>query len=432
MLEEFLKSISIVFYEALCCRIFLDIFLKRRFLTKWTSSLFVFLLAVIIWGVGYFTNTQELYVYRVLGIVFSIFLLAMIFFIGKWQKKLFLCGAFCALLYCVDYFSFIMLNSLIDSNYLENNAIQVILVLLCKTVLFVVVLGIEHFWNRGREVQLAGTAWILMISFPVLSMVIMLVMPFSFLGRNSSTGYLTVSFGIMLMNVVMFEWLKFVSERDKRWNQIRLLQERNEERIQIYHEMSANYEEQKRILHDYNNHVSCIQGLLKSRQYQEAEAYVEKLADSFPDNMQSVDVNHPILNVVLNEKYRLAKRKDISLLFYANDLSDLWLEEQDVVSLLSNLLDNAIEASEKLDGEKKIWIKLVKEKRQFVLSIRNPVSAPVVIENNEIHTSKEDKRKHGIGLKNVQMILDKYYGMGMMRYEEGCFFYTAVIPEIKN
>ena len=239
MLEEFLKSISILFYEALCCRIFLDIFLKQRFLTKWTSSLFVFLLAAIIWGVGYFTNTQEMYVYRVLGIVFSIFILAMIFFLGKWQKKLFICGAFYALLYCVDYFSFVLLNSLIDSNYLENDAIQVSLVLLCKTVLFVVVLGIEHFWKRGTEVQMEGPAWILMICFPVLSMVIMLVMLFSILGRNSSTGYLVVSFGIMLMNVVMFEWLKFVSGRDKRWNQIRLLQERNEERIQIYHEMSA-------------------------------------------------------------------------------------------------------------------------------------------------------------------------------------------------
>lgn len=432
MLEEFLKSISIVFYEALCCRIFLDIFLKKRFLTKWTSRLFVFLLAGIIWGVGYFTNSQDMYIYRSLVIVLSIFILTMIFFLGKWQKKLFLCGAFYTLLYCVDYFSFIMLDSFIDNHYLLNDVIQVILVLLCKTILFVVVLGIEHFWNRGREVQMKGPAWILMICFPMLSMVIMLVMLFSFLDRNSSAGYLIVSFGIMLMNLVMFEWLKFVSERDKRWNQIRLLQERNEERIQLYHEVSVNYEEQKRVLHDYNNHVSCIQGLLKNKQYQEAEAYAEKLVDSFPDNIQNVDVNNPILNVVLNQKYRLAKMKDISLLFYANDLSDLWLEEQDAVSLLSNLLDNAIEACEKLESERKIRIKLVREKRQFVLSIRNPVSEPVAIENNEIRTSKEDKRKHGIGLKNVQMILDKYQGMGMMRYEEGCFSYTAVIPEIKR
>ena len=195
----------------------------------------------------------------------------------------------------------------------------------------------------------------------------------------------------MVMNVVMFEWLKFVSEKDRRWNQIRLLQERNEEKFRLYHEVSVNYEEQKRILHDYHNQIDCVQGLLKERQYEEAENYVEKLADSIPDQMQSVDVNHPILNVVLNQKYRLAKGKNISLSFYANDLSDLWLEEQDVVSLLSNLLDNAIEACEKLEGKQKVWIKLVREKRQFVLSIRNPVSDPVDIQNNEIPTSKKDK-----------------------------------------
>lgn len=55
-----------------------------------------------------------------------------------------------------------------------------------------------------------------------------------------------------------------------------------------------------------------------------------------------------------------------------------------------------------------------------------------VYEFYEICTSKEDKRKHGIGLKNVQMILDKYQGIGMMRYEDGCFSYTVVIPEMKG
>lgn len=269
----------------------------------------------------------------------------------------------------MDYFSYIMLESILGDTLLGNNVIQVMFVLLCKTILFVVILGIEHFWNRGRVVQMAEPSWILMICFPVVSMMIMIVMLFSFIGRNSSTGYLIVSFGVMVMNVVMFEWLKYVSEKDRRWKQIYLLQERNEEKIKLYHEMSVNYDEQKRILHDYHNQIGCMQGLLKKQQYKEAKEYAEKLADSFPDQMQNVDVNHPILNVVLNQKCRLAKRKDISFLFYANDLSDLWLEEQDVVSLLSNLLDNAIEACEKLESERKIWVKLVREKRQFVLSI---------------------------------------------------------------
>ena len=432
MLEEFLKSISIVFYEALCCRIFLDSFLRQRFMNKWCNSLFVFLLAGFIWGWGCVTQFQDMYVYRTLGIVVGIFLLGTVFYLGKWYKKIFLCGAFYTLLYCVDYFSFVMLSTVVDHRYLENSVIQTILVLLCKTILFIVVLGIRHVWNRGREVQMKGPAWVLMISFPLLSMIIMLVMLFSFLGKKSSASYLTVSFVIMVMNIIMFEWLQFVSERDRRWNQIRLLQERNEERMQIYHEMSVNYEEQKRMLHDYCNQIGCVQGLLKKRQYKEAEAYAEKLSVLIPGYIQGVDVNHPILNVVLNQKYRLARSRNISVLFYVNDLSDLWLEEQDAVSLLANLLDNAIEACEKQEDERKIWIKLVMEKRQFVLSIRNTVSEPVIIEKNEIPTSKEDQGKHGFGLRNVQMILDKYEGMGMMNYEEGCFSYTAVMPEINN
>ena len=431
MLEEFLKSISIVFYEALCCRIFLDIFLKRRFSFKLERFVSVVLLAGVFLLLALITQLNNEYIIRSMGIIVSIFLFSLLFLSGKWQKKLFLSLAFYALLCCVDYFSYITLESILGNTLLDNNVIQIMFVLLCKTILFVVILGIEHFWNRGRVVQMAEPAWILMICFPVLSMMIMIVMLLSFIGRNNSTGFLIVSFGIMVMNVVMFEWLKYVSEKDRRWNQIRLLQERNEEKIQLYHEMSLNYEEQKRILHDYHNQIGCMQGLLKKQQYKEAEAYAEKLADSFPDQMQNVDVNHPILNVVLNQKYRLAKREDISFLFYANDLSDLWLEEQDAVSLLSNLLDNAIEACGKLESERKIWVKLVREKRQFVLSIRNTVSEPVDIQDDAIPTSKEDKRKHGIGLKNVQMILDKYQGMGMMRYEEGCFSYTAVIPEIK-
>lgn len=117
MLEEFLKSISIVFYEALCCRIFLDSFLRQRFMNKWSNSLFVILLAGFIWGLGCVTQFQDMYVYRTLGIVVGIFLLGTVFYLGKWYKKIFLCGAFYTLLYCVDYFSFVMLSTVVDHRY---------------------------------------------------------------------------------------------------------------------------------------------------------------------------------------------------------------------------------------------------------------------------------------------------------------------------
>lgn len=132
-------------------------------------------------------------------------------------------------------------------------------------------------------------------------------------------------------------------------------------------------QQKKRMVHDYNNQIHCIQGLLEAKQVPEAEEYADKLTEILIDGREVIDVNNTVLNVVLNQKYRLAKSKDIALYFQVNDLSGLWMKEQDVVILLSNLLDNAIEDCEKLDCNKVIRLKLVKEKQQMVLSVQNPV-----------------------------------------------------------
>ena len=73
-----------------------------------------------------------------------------------------------------------------------------------------------------------------------------------------------------------------------------------------------------------------------------------------------------------------------------------------------------------------------KEKQQMVLSVQNPVAVPVEIKNNDIQTGKGDKKNHGIGLKNIQMVLDKYGGIGRIRCDKGWFYYTAVIPQTEE
>lgn len=429
MLEEFFKSISIVFYEALCCKIFLDIFLRQRYSVRWLKVLSVFLLTgvFLFWALS--TQMGGYYAFRSIGIILSIILFSIIFYSGKWLLKIFLSLIFYAVLFCVDYLGLILVDLLLDPSVLSNNVIQVILVLLCKTFLFVLVLILDYFWKREKEVDIKNSEWILMISFPVLTVVIMLVMLLSFQQKNSSVGYLTVSFGMVSINIVLFALLKYISEREKQYNEMKILQERNKEKMQAYYEFSEDYAQKKRMVHDYNNQVHCIQGLLQQKKYQEAEEYADKLTGILLDGREVIDVNNTILNVVLNQKYRLAKSKDIAIYFHVNDLSGLWMKEQDMVILLSNLLDNAIEACEKLDHNKMIRLKLVKEKQQMVLSVQNPVLVPVEIKNNYIQTSKKDKKSHGIGLKNIQMVLDKYGGIGRMRYDKGWFYYTVVIPK---
>lgn len=429
MLQEFMKSISIVFYEALCCKIFLDIFLDKRKVSKLVSALSVCGLSAIIMFWALSTYFQKQYVFRTIGMIFSIFLFSVIFYQGRWTKKIFMSTIFYAILVCVDYLGIIFVDLAFSDKVLSNDIIQVIIVLLCKTILFLFVLFLSVFWKEEKNIEMKNSEWILLICFPILTVMIILVMLFSVQEKNNSIMYLVVSFGMMIMNVVVFCLLKYVSEREQRFYQMQLMHERNKERMQAYQEINNDYENQKSILHDYNNQIRCIRGLIQEQRYDSAQEYAGKLVNMLEEGREVVNVNNPVINVILNQKYRLAKSKDIAILFQVNNLAELWLSDQDMVILLSNLLDNAIEACEKLNQERIIRVKLLKRKKQLILSIQNPVNGTVNIKNNTIVTEKKDKKRHGIGLKNVQMVIEKYAGIGMMRCEDGWFYYTASIPE---
>ena len=427
MLEGLLKSACVILYEAVCCMVFMNIFLKHKWERGSWSVLYLLSMTVgslicvksssIVGNVSYIWR----YTIRCFMIVGYIFILSFLFYQGTCLMKLFLSIMFYGILTSIDYLEILFVGKYIDSKLLETAAGEVLVVVLCKTVLFITILLLDFLWKRQQKmVLMKNSEWILMLAFPVLTVIVMLVLLFAYQGENSMAVYETAAGAMCLTNLILFFLLQYVSS-----------QEQNKEKMQAYYEMSIIDENQKRLLHEYNNQLTCLTGLLQDRQYDKAETYLKQIFDTVQEGTKVVDVGNPILNVVLNQKYEIAEQKGIAILFYVNDLSDLWLEEQDIVIMLSNLLDNAIEACEKVQEERIIRLKLVREEKEMVVSVQNRVNEPVHIDQNGIiPTIKRDKRNHGIGLRNVQRVLDKYQGMGRKRYEDGWFYYTAIIPKM--
>lgn len=343
---------------------------------------------------------------------------------------IFLSVVFYGMLTCVDYLGIILSELFFKDMSMEKTLTQMTIVILCKMVLFLVILVLNIFWKKKDGVmQMKNSEWILLLCFPVFTVIVMLLMLFSYQNGYYPMGNFIVLSGMVVMNIIMFALLSYISEKEQEFYQMKLLQGINKEKMQAFYEVGVTNEYQKRIMHDYGNQLNCIQGLLRDGQYEKAKQYAEKLTGSFYEGVKAIDVNNPVINVVLNQKFHIAEEKEIAMSFRVSDLSNLWMEDKDVVVLLSNLLDNAIEASDRSEGKRSIEVKIVLEKKQIILSIKNTVDGPVNIVNNSICTSKKDKNKHGIGLKNIQMVLDKYDGICMMRYEDGWFYYTAAIPD---
>ncbi|CCZ63541.1 GHKL domain-containing protein [Hungatella hathewayi] len=156
--------------------------------------------------------------------------------------------------------------------------------------------------------------------------------------------------------------------------------------------------------------------------------YVETLNGNLRESADVVNTNHAVVNVVLNQKYQCALEKNITMILSVNDLSGLTMGEEDLVTLLVNLLDNAVEACEKLEERRIIRFKMVLEDGELILSVSNPVAEPVIIDGKKIATTKKDGRNHGIGLLNVNGVIERLGGTSALRCEDGWFCFSAMIP----
>jgi sensor histidine kinase YesM len=105
---------------------------------------------------------------------------------------------------------------------------------------------------------------------------------------------------------------------------------------------------------------------------------------------------------------------------YKGDMSPLrFMKQVDCCILLSNLIDNAIEANSKVEKERYIKVTAKATGGLFYLEIANPMKGQLIREDDKILTTKEDREKHGIGLSNVYDIIASYEGTYQIEEQEG-------------
>lgn len=284
-----------------------------------------------------------------------------------------------------------------------------------------------RFQSRVRGLE--GVSWGKIWLFPLSGMIVIMavcMMPWT----EGASGYamLAAAVGLAVVYSLGFYVVIRILEKEAQVQRLQMLHERTQNQMDMYGSMKKQYERQRRYLHDYKNQLDCIRGMLGAGQTEEAMAYITGLTGSIRQNVMYVNTNHAAVNVVLNQKYQDACEKGIVMTMAANDLSKTSVSEEDIVTLLVNLLDNAIEACEKLENGRVIQCKIVLEDGELIISIRNPVKEPVQIRGKRIVTGKRDKSRHGIGLLNVDEVVRKNGGTSVLKCEDGWFGFTAVIP----
>ncbi|MBE6735096.1 MAG: GHKL domain-containing protein [Ruminococcaceae bacterium] len=172
----------------------------------------------------------------------------------------------------------------------------------------------------------------------------------------------------------------------------------------------SNYiEDISRVKHEMKNKLFCIRELLRSGRVMEAQKMCEDAESELGEIPVIFSTDNIYLNALLNMAYKRAVDNQIEFSHtIKSNLTDI--EESDLISLLGNLIDNAIEALQKLKSDKYLHITIFEKDNYYMFSVKNSISASVFYRNPKLETTKTDKRFHGHGLKIVKQIVKKYNG----------------------
>lgn len=176
-----------------------------------------------------------------------------------------------------------------------------------------------------------------------------------------------------------------------------------------------------RIQHDLKHFLSHIDFLLTEKRYKEAIDSVQTHSKNSELNSKVILTSNEIINYVLNTKNSVALERGLSMRFVLNFCHELIINDVDLVILLGNAIDNAIENC----VGKTIEVRIEDKNEYLHITVSNRIKSSVLENNENLETTKESKG-HGYGVKSIKEIVKRYDGT-VEFYEDNNRFYCSIL-----
>lgn len=233
-------------------------------------------------------------------------------------------------------------------------------------------------------------------------------------------------FGCLLAVVSLLAYIAVQYARES----TRSLQQKMESIEDEYQIWQQAYEKIKILQHDFSKHKQFIQDLIEAGRGKDALGHLEEIDRVLKSDINRNLVNHGMLNLVLNRKMKEGESSGIAVQYEMCDMDGLLLSSVEIVALISNILDNAIEANQELAEGIERWITLActKKGQMLVICASNSMAGGKLKFKGEIpRTTKTGNGIHGLGMRSIQQVVKQYEGHMQIEVEENTFKLTIYL-----
>ncbi len=214
------------------------------------------------------------------------------------------------------------------------------------------------------------------------------------------------------------------SKTEKEKNDIQIILRVSQEEEKRYEETVKIYNTIRVMKHDLKEQLAYAKTMFSQGNYAEAEEHLNKIEKSISETQNIVYTGNNTIDSIIYSK--ISANPDVKFIISGviNNLEHI--EKTTIISLLGNMLDNAIEETQNHD------IKLIELAFSVVgnyqnITCKNP-SNNALLNNPELHTTKKDSAAHGLGIKSMRNAVSGCDGMIEFYEQDGYFYCHVAIP----
>lgn len=412
-------------------QMFCSTFLEREQHTSIISGGITFLWILSSFGIGSFC--ENFLLLRIILVVLS----DIIFSVIIYKKKnvvmtVVIPVLFNALVFACEFF-IVCIHRYLDQGFkieqIMDSEISIYMGILSQLIQCLLIFILRKVFVKAKESEISTKLWVIYMVFPVYSLSVIVLIAYSFSGTINTLQmyvFIYIAMSLLLINLFIYWFIKQESQRA-------LTAQKNEMEIahakgimQLYEQITKERDILGKREHEFKNTISALQGLFADKQYDRMKEILDVQNAELINNTNVFETGNRLINTILNTKYAEAREKGIVFRFVINDLSSLKIEDRDCIVILTNILNNAIEATEKCIAEDRlVSVKALIEDGQFIFACRNTYEDNL---DPEMKSKKKDVVSHGYGIENIKEAVSRNNGNCYFEKEEKEFVAVVIIP----
>lgn len=306
------------------------------------------------------------------------------------------------------------------SFFSEGNYSSEIGIISTKIITYIEALLFRNYRIRKDSQSVSTSLWISTIIIPLST----LIYECMFVSNDNLTKDKVIASVAMLfiINVTAFYLYDSLTKSYVQQSKLSILETENALYSKQCEIMQSSTEELQGFRHDMNNQFIALSQLIKSEQYVDAERQLSHLTLLTKSKIIYSTSGNVIIDGLINYKLQNALNDRIKVKTEIAVPNRINIETTDLVAILGNLIDNALNAlADVPEDRRSLTIKVVFSQGRLIVRTSNPYTGDILCTDGKIVSDKQNSKQHGYGLNNIAKSVNKYKGYMNIDYSSNTF-----------